>query len=77
MKCSISSPSKTETYDDLISVTIPIENGVVQIKVGHAEYIVNTIKGEVLCINTSKKIKKLNIEEGVCRVMQDIVMIVV
>lgn len=77
MKCVISTPVNTEIYDKLISVTIPTTTGPAQIKKGHAEYMANLISGEITCITQSQKSVQIFIQEGICRVMDDTVTVVV
>jgi len=77
MKCIISTSTDTKTYSNLVSVTVPTSKGIAQIKPGHAEYITNTVTGEILCVTKSQKSVKTQVQEGVCRVTDDTVIIVV
>ncbi len=77
MQCIISTPTKTETYDKIISVTLPTESGVIQIKPGHAEYITETVSGDVLCVTTTQKRIQIQVQNGICSVVNNIVTIVV
>jgi F0F1-type ATP synthase epsilon subunit len=76
MKCIISTPVKTITYDTVTSVTLPTASGIIQIKKGHAEYIGNLVSGEVTFTNEQNKTIQFAVQEGICRVANDVVTIV-
>lgn len=77
MRCIISTPTNTQTLDNLISITIPTSKGQTQIKTGHAEYITNIVSGTLTYINKQGKETDISVQKGVCHVLQDVVKIVI
>lgn len=77
MQCIITTPTKTETYSDLMSVQVPTNTGITQIKPGHAEYVANVVAGELLCVTKAGKVINITIDEGVCYVAENTVTVIV
>lgn len=77
MKCVVSAPFETKAYDNLVSITLTTKTGLVQIKKGHAEYFVSHISGDVVCLNKSQESIIIPVREAICRVVDNVVTVVV
>jgi F0F1-type ATP synthase epsilon subunit len=75
LKCTILSPTETQTYTDIRSVTLPAVSGQMQVLTGHAESFVALKKGIIRIQRENEKGKALDITSGECYVRANQILI--
>ena len=76
MQCKITSPEKTDIFDNITSVILPAAAGVMQVLPQHAEAFIALVAGTVVLEREQEPEKTIGIEGGECYVRDDTVTIV-
>jgi F0F1-type ATP synthase epsilon subunit len=73
MRCKIISPSQSQEFQGVTSVTLPAFLGQMEILPGHSEAFVELQEGIVLLKNSKEK--SLPVSGGICHIKDDRVLI--
>lgn len=76
MRCVITSPTETKTYEELRSVVLPTVRGMEQIMRGHAEYITRIKSGDVRIEFQAGSVESILVENALCWVAADEVWVI-
>jgi F0F1-type ATP synthase epsilon subunit len=74
MKCEIISSNQIKEFNGVKSISLPAYSGQMEVLPGHAESFVKLKEGTII-IQTEKKIS-VSIQEGICYINNDTIIIV-
>lgn len=76
INCTITSPTKTISYNKLQSITLPASLGQMQILPGHAESFILLQKGNIVLERPDKSSEVIQIVAGECYVKNDAMVVI-
>jgi len=76
INCTITSPIKTERYQNLLSIVLPAFSGQMQILPGHAESFILLQKGNICLQQLNKESEIIQNINGECYIKNDVVTII-
>ena len=76
INCIVTSPTKTDAYKDVLSVTLPAFSGPIEVLSNHAESFIFLQKGLISIRLLERKTESIQITGGECYVKNNVITVI-